>query len=285
MRNPAKGFSFSMATLAIAAFLLYADAWSAASSAGSAAGTVVRTAGTTTNAALSDTAAMLSPSTTMWATRGLIQTASAEPMGEGRLTASLIGTWYRQGRDLPYPQQLGTDIMTGIAAVSYGISPYLDIFTSFVGYGVLSDSNDFGMGSLTAGMQGALPIPEILPLRLGAQLAIIGGTSSNQINTNFFDGYDYYETRVESELMGKILETFTFGNDSLGIKLHFNEGASMLLRYLRRKILLLGGGIEGSVNPRVVIGLEMNSRTDSYTLNVRNRSPVADAVDPLQDPL
>ena len=97
--------------------------------------------------------------------------------------------------------------------------PYLDIFTSLASYGVLSDSNVFGMGSLTAGIQGALPVPEILPLRLGAQLAIIGETSTNQINPNFLDGYDYYETRVESELMGKILETYTFGNDSLGIKL------------------------------------------------------------------
>ena len=245
MLNPIKNISFSTVFFGISG-LLSAGGWCA---------------GTDT--------VILSPATTMWATRGLSQTAAAETMGAGRLTVNLTGTWYSQKLGFPTTAPQGADIITGIAAFSFGINPYIDVFASAVGYGVFADTTDAGQGSISGGVKGVFPLPAS-PFRLGAQITLIGGTSTAaQINNNFLDGYDFYETRNQYELMTKIIETVTFGNDSLGIKLHFNQGASMLLQNLRRKILLLGAGLQGSVHPAVVIGLEFNSRTDSYTFNVR----------------
>jgi outer membrane protein OmpA-like peptidoglycan-associated protein len=245
MRNPNKTISFSKVIFGIAA-LLSAGGWCAGSD------TVI-----------------LSPATTMWATRGLSQTAAAEAMGAGRLTVNLTGTWYGQKIGFPTTAPQGADIITGIAAFSFGVNQYIDVFASVVGYGVLAGSNEYGQGCISGGAMGVLPLP-VSPFSLGAQVALIGGPSTaTQVNRNFLDGYDFFEIHNKYELMTKIIETVTFGNDSLGIKLHFNQGASMLLQNLRRKILLLGAGLQGTVHPRVVIGLELNSRTDSYSLNVR----------------
>lgn len=246
MRNPAKGISLAVATGAMAALL-----WS----------TNVQGAG-------SDTVT-LSPATTMWATRGLTQTVSAEPMGTGRLTVSLMGTWYRQKLDILNAAPVGAGVMTGIVAFSLGINQYIDIFGGVDGYSLLATKDDYGLGSVIGGLQGVVPLPTNSPLRLGAQLAVIGGTASDQINGNNADGYNFFETRTEYEFMGKIIETLKFGNDSLGIKLHFNQGGTMLLQGDNRKLLLLGAGIQGLVHPMVIIGLEANSRTYVHDINIQ----------------
>ena len=217
---------------------------------------------------------MLSPATTMWATRGLTQTASAEPMGAGRLTFNLTATWYKQDAIMPTAPVKDADVTTGIAAFSFGVNPYLDVFASFGGYRIFAgDNSESGKGSVMGGIHGSLPLPGLSPLRLGAQMALIGGIATSQINKNKSDGYDYFNTRLYYDFVGKIIETLVFGNDSLGIKFHFNQGAAMLLQNDNRKLLLLGAGIQGTVHPRIVIGLELNSRTDLDSLNVR-RDPL-----------
>jgi outer membrane protein OmpA-like peptidoglycan-associated protein len=248
MRKPMKDVAFSTALSAMAAVLSYANAWSAGT----------------------DTSAVLSPATTLWATRGLPQTASAEPMGAGRLTISIAGTWYKQDRSIPNAAPQSADVTTGIAAFSFGINSYFDVFASGAGYGILAgDNSQYGQGSICGGIQGSLPLPGLSPLHLGAQLSLIGGTSSNQINKNYADGYDYFNTRTYYDFLGKILESLTFGNDSLGIKIHFNQGAAMLLENDNSKFLLLGSGIQASVHPMIVLGLELNSRTSLDSINVR----------------
>ena len=124
MRNSVK----AVAIFGIAALIVSAEAWSAGR----------------------DTV-MLSPATTLWATRGLSQTTSAETMGAGRLTVNLTGTWYSQERGFLNAAWQGSDITTGIAAISFGVNPYIDIFASAAGYGVLAgDSSSFGQGYINA---------------------------------------------------------------------------------------------------------------------------------------
>jgi outer membrane protein OmpA-like peptidoglycan-associated protein len=246
MRNPIKSVLLSVAAIPLIVLPLYSAA---------------RKGSTDT--------VTVTPPTTLMATRGLTQTASAEPLGAGRLTFNLTGTWYRQALAFPGVPVKDADIATGIAAFSFGVNSFIDVFASVAGYGLLTDKSDFGAGSVTGGLQGSLPLPGASPLRLGAQLAIIGGTSTNQIDRNNSDGYDYFETRTGYDFMGKIIETVSFGNDSLGIKIHFNQGADMSLQSEHPKLLLIGAGIQGTVHPMIVIGLEVNSRTGLSTMNVR----------------
>jgi outer membrane protein OmpA-like peptidoglycan-associated protein len=224
---------------------------------------------TDTFSAGSDTAAP-SPATTMWATRGLSQTSSAEPMGDGRLTINLTGTWYKQAMAFTGTPVQDADINTGVLAGSFGVNSYVDVFASVTGFNIFAGDNSLhSKGSICGGIQGALPLPGLSPLRLGAQMAVIGGISTSQINLNNADGYDYFNTRIYYDFLGKIIETLVFGNDSLGIKIHGNQGAAMMLQNDNRKLLLLGAGIQASVHPMIVIGLEFNSRTSLDSLNVR----------------
>ena len=286
MRNPVKGVSISAAMCATAAVLLHVNAWSAGdawSTAATAKPAVTAAPAITAhkNTAASDTVP-LSPATTMWALRGLSQTTSAESMGDGRLTVSLSATWYRQDRYYGWIQK-DADVTTGILAFSYGINPYLDIFGSAAGYSLFSgDNSRTGQGSTSGGIQGSLPVPAS-PLCLGMQLGLIGGTAyHNQPitigGTSFYkssptkfdpDGYDFFDVSIRYELLVKIMETLTYGNDSLGIKFHFNQGTTMLLQADSRKLLLLGVGIQGMVSPKVVVGLEFNSRTKLHDIQIQ----------------
>ena len=144
-----------------------------------------------------------------------------------------------------------------------------DVFASVAGYGLLATDNSYGLGSVVGGIKGSLPLPKNSPVYLGAELSVIGGTSSNQINDNFPDGYNYFETRVGYDFIGKIIETLVLGNESLGIKFHFNEGMVMSAQSGHEKLLLLAGGIQAPVHPLLVLGLEANSRTPLSKLNIR----------------
>ncbi|MBN2188409.1 MAG: OmpA family protein [Chitinispirillaceae bacterium] len=217
----------------------------------------------------------LPPATSIWATRGLTQTVSAEPMGDGRLNISFTPTWYAQEGNLPLQK---AHILTGIFAFCYGLSAYVDIFGNAAGYGILADSSRFGKGNFSLGLRGTLPLHKLSPLRLGVQMAFIAATSSRRLNENNFDGtyfpyntnsdgYDYFETETSYDFVGRFIETLVFGGDSLGIKLHFNQGAAMLLQNGNRQLLLLGAGIQASVNPKIALGLEFNSRTNVNNLH------------------
>jgi outer membrane protein OmpA-like peptidoglycan-associated protein len=192
-------------------------------------------------------------------------------MGAGSLTINLTGSWYKQANYFPGTPLLDADVTTGVLAASFGVNSWVDVFASATGFGIFAgDSSKQGKGSICGGIQGSLPLPGLSPLRLGAQMALIGGISSDQINNNGFDGYDYFNTRIYYDFIGKIIETLTFGNDSLGIKLHFNQGAAMILQNDNRKLLLLGAGVQGSVHPMIVLGLELNSRTDLDDIHVQS---------------
>ncbi|MBN1129150.1 MAG: OmpA family protein [Chitinispirillaceae bacterium] len=209
--------------------------------------------------------AQIAPPTTLQATRGLSQTLSAEPMGSGRLTFNLTGSWYKQeiGYSSLTPVE-GSHVSTGLTAFSFGVNSFVDVFGSIAGYGIIDPSpgdNLFGLGAVSGGIIGSLPLPSVSPLCLGGMFAIIGGTSTNQIDLNLADGYNYFSTRRGYDFMGKAMQTVMFGNESQGIKFHFNEGAVYSLQANHDLLLLLSAGVQGSVHPMLVLGLEANSRT------------------------
>jgi outer membrane protein OmpA-like peptidoglycan-associated protein len=217
----------------------------------------------------------IAPPTTLHGTRGLSQTVAAESIGEGRLNFSVSGSWYKQYMSyLDITPDEGTHITTGLGAFSFGVNNYVDVFAWVAGYGLFMPSgedNRFGIGSASGGIIGTLPLPLNSPLRMAGQLSIIGGTSTDQIDENQADGYNYFETRKGYDFMGKAIQTVLFGDEARGIKFHFNEGAVFSLQEDRDLILLLSGGVQGSVHPMLVLGLEANSRTF-----IKDISPMSD---------
>ena len=150
----------------------------------------------------------INPTTTCYATRGMTQISSAEALGSGRLTVGLQGAWYQQRRNFDGAPDSMANIFTGIGALSFGMNSYIDIFGSIAGFGSTNYTNSTslknkaGLGTISCGVQGSLPLPSTSPLRLGMQCVIFAGTSPNQINSNNADGYNYFETRAYYDFMG-----------------------------------------------------------------------------------
>jgi outer membrane protein OmpA-like peptidoglycan-associated protein len=203
------------------------------------------------------------PIMTLKATRGLSQTNSAEAMGAGRLTFSLFGSWYQQANEYPLSPNSGANVYTGNAAFSFGVNPFIDVFASAYMFALQNydSSHSVGIGTVLAGIQGTLPFADTLPVRLGAQLLILAGTSTNQINGNLADGYNYFETREGYDFAAKLLQTVLLGNESYAFKMHFNEGLVSSLQPGKGLMMLLAAGVQVNAHPVIALGVEINSRT------------------------
>ena len=204
------------------------------------------------------------PVMTLNGTRGLSQTSSAETMGFGRLTFSLFGSWYVESQaDFPLTPNNGANVYTGNAAFSFGVNPYIDVFASAYMYAMQNydTTHSVGLGTIQAGVQGTLPFADTMPVRLGAQVLIFAGTSSNQINDTLADGYNYFETRNGYDFAAKLLETILLGNESHAFKMHFNEGFVGSLQQGKGLLMLLAAGIQINAFAPVALGVEINSRT------------------------
>ena len=203
------------------------------------------------------------PTTTAWGTRGLSQTASARALGAGRLNVNVQGTWYKQKDFFPGTPNANANIATGVGALAFGVSNYFDIFggVNFFSSSKYTTSNKSGLGTVVGGAQASLPLPQGVPIFLGAQAAVLGGVSKNQINTNYADGYNYLETRTHYDMMGKVMESLILGSESRGFELHLNEGAVKSTDPGTAPLLLLSGGVVGHLIPYLSLGVEANSRT------------------------
>lgn len=212
---------------------------------------------------------VVTPTNTFYATRGLSQTGSAEALGEGRLLFGLNGSWYQQQQAvLPITPNKNANIFTGIGALSFGVSPYIDIFAGLSIYGSTNytppatiSNTGSGMGTLSGGAQGTLPFDASIPIRMAAQVVVFDGLSSNQINIYRADGYDYFETRTGLDFMAKLLQTMVFGNEENAFKLHLNEGLVASTESGRTPLLLLAAGLQYNI-AFTALGLELNSRTE-----------------------
>jgi outer membrane protein OmpA-like peptidoglycan-associated protein len=203
------------------------------------------------------------PPTTTWnGTRGLSQTYAAEAMGGGRLTVSVLGSWYHQKNSVPSAPYQNADMLTETGSISFGANSYMDVFMSFSGYSLLNTANKSnGLGSVGGGLQAILPLPEKSPVGLGAQMLIAGGTAKNTFNNNRVDGYDYFLNRTDFDFVGRLMQTLKFGTESFGFKLHVNESGVKALAKNTDMIFLLGAGIQADLHSIVALGLEFNSRT------------------------
>ena len=214
---------------------------------------------------------VISPTNTMYGTRGLTQTGSAEALGEGRLIFGLNGSWYQQKEApvaaAPNNPNKGANLFTGLGSASFGVSPYIDAFASVSIYGstnytapVASSNTGSGMGTLRGGIQGTLPFTPETPIRLAAQAVVMQGLSSNSLDTYRADGFDYFETRTGLDFMVKMLQTMVFGEEDGAFKLHLNEGVVTSAEKGQDPLLLLATGLQFNL-PIVSLGLELNSRT------------------------
>jgi outer membrane protein OmpA-like peptidoglycan-associated protein len=209
------------------------------------------------------------PTISRYATRGLVFTNSAETMGGGRLSFSYLQTWYKQQTGYPQTPNSGatpnTDaqILTSLGAVSFGVNKAIDIFAS----GALFTTREYtgtprsGIGTVLAGIQGALPFPETSPFHLGAQGVVSFGTCKNQLDLNKADGYNYFETRTGYDFMGKLLQSLVFGNEAQSVKLHFNEGAAFSIEKDKQTFILFAMGLQVNPHKLVSLGVEFNSRS------------------------
>jgi outer membrane protein OmpA-like peptidoglycan-associated protein len=197
------------------------------------------------------------------ALRGLSTIGSAESMGAGRITFDLLVPWYQQRIAYLNAPNADANIFTGAGAFSYGVNSHVDLFASVAGFGssnYVNTNRSYGLGTIRAGAQGSLPFPSYSFVRMGGQLAIIGGTSQNQINTYRADGYNYFETRTGYDLMGKLMQTVRSGSEDWGFKLHLNEAGVVDINKSEPALLLLGAGVQGNLG-FMVLGAEINSRT------------------------
>ncbi|MBN2036122.1 MAG: hypothetical protein JW768_05210, partial [Chitinispirillaceae bacterium] len=197
------------------------------------------------------------------ALRGLSTIGSAESMGAGRITFSFLAPWYKQQTGYFNTPNTGAHVFTGAGAFSYGVNSNVDIFGSIAGFAssnYYNTARSSGLGTIRAGAQGSLPFRRSAFVRMGGQVALIGGTSENQINTYRADGFNYLETRTAYDLLGKLMQTFQFGSEDWGIKLHLNEGGVFGISQNEPSLLLLGAGLQANAG-FAVLGAEINSRT------------------------
>jgi outer membrane protein OmpA-like peptidoglycan-associated protein len=203
-----------------------------------------------------------SPAVNEQGLKGLSTITSAESMGAGRITFGLMVPWYNQHIGYLTSPNAGANIYVGTAAFSYGINSYVDLFANvgvFGGNNYTNTDKNYGLGTLSAGVQGRLPLQTSF-LNIAGQTTLIGGTSQKQINTYRADGYNYFETRRGWDVMGKLMQTIQTGDEDWGIKWHLNEAGVVNINTNDPSLLLLGTGLQGNLR-FIVLGAEINSRT------------------------
>jgi outer membrane protein OmpA-like peptidoglycan-associated protein len=205
----------------------------------------------------------IEPAANVNGTLGLGQAVSAEAMGQGRLTLSARGNLYQQAKDFPGAPAKNAQVTTTTAAVAFGLSPYIDAYANLAAYNLSNSKNDngAGLGTVSGGLQGSIPFSEKIPGRAGFQLSVLAGTSGKQINTNFPDGYNYFETRDGTDIIFKLTQSVVFRGMGMSLRLHLNEGLVSSLQENHSALLLQTAALEFSPAPSFILGTEFHSRT------------------------
>jgi hypothetical protein len=205
---------------------------------------------------------VVAPTNTFYGTRGLPQTGSAEALGQGRLIFGLNGSFYQQQKEFAKGPNKGANFFTGIGSIAYGLSRQVDAFAFITGIGSTNYNSQqaSGPGTVGVGVQGTLPFSQSAPVRMGAQLTLDQGLTNNPIDTNFADGYSYFESRTGLDFTGKLIQTLVFGNEDAGFKWHFNEGVVTSTESGTDNLLLLSTGAQVNVFA-AVLGAEFHARS------------------------
>jgi outer membrane protein OmpA-like peptidoglycan-associated protein len=221
---------------------------------------VLSAAGTASATSIDD----MEPSANVNGTLGLGQIVSAEAMGQGRFTATARGNLYQQAKEFPGAPKKDAQITTGTVGLGFGVNPYLDAFGSVAFYNLSGSDpdNGAGLGTVAGGFQGSIPFSRTIPARVGFQLAVLSGLAKNQINDNYADGYNYFETRKGTDFSLKFTQSIVFKQfGPLSFRLHFNEGFVTSLQKNKDALLVQGAAIEFAPAPSFVLGAEFQSRT------------------------
>ncbi len=205
---------------------------------------------------------VVAPTNTFYGTRGLPQTGSAEALGQGRLIFGLNGSFYNQQKEFARGPNKGANFFTGIGSIAYGLSRQVDAFAFITGIGSTGYNSQqaSGPGTVGVGVQGTLPFSQSAPVRMGAQLTLNEGLTNNPIDSNFADGYSYFEARTGLDFIGKLIQTLVFGNEDTGFKWHFNEGVVTSTETGTDNLLLLSTGAQVNIFA-AVLGAEFHTRS------------------------
>jgi len=204
------------------------------------------------------------PSTSYWGTRGLSQTAAAEPLGDGRINFAISGSNFKQEQTIESPR-VGKNVSTGRAAFSFGLNSSMDAFALLPVY--KTSGGDPNVGGFVGGVNAVIPMHNS-PVKLGAQLYGIYGFKDNKVtvfnNEMYYAGYDYFDATGETGLgVGvKLTQSIVAGGQKASVKFHFNEGFFKNPGHdLEEGLLMLAMGLQVDPNSFMTMGLELNSRT------------------------
>jgi outer membrane protein OmpA-like peptidoglycan-associated protein len=202
------------------------------------------------------------PSVNPYGVAGLSQVISAEPVGQGRVNLHVRSNFFKQEQAMPGAQVEGAQITTASAGAAAGLNEYLDVFGAiYIFNRRLTTPDGSGFGTSVVGAQASIPFSRDVPIRVGAQVAALFGTSSNQLNTNGVDGYNYQETRTQHDVMARATQSFLGVKDGKGFKVHLNEGIISSFEPGKDIALVTGVGVEIIPIVSLILGLEANSRT------------------------
>jgi outer membrane protein OmpA-like peptidoglycan-associated protein len=196
-------------------------------------------------------------------TTGLSQVISAEGLGESMVNISVHGSLYPQQRAYAGSPPEDAQITVATGAVALGLNRYLDAFTGFSVFNMRNDDSRSGWGSSFLGAKFNVPFAREQRIRLAGQLVGNFGTANTPPQNFGIDGYSYYETRQETDVMVTLAQSIllTQNPKETGFKIHFNEGIVSSFEPGTGVQLLTGAGVEFIPIVSFIAGLELNSRT------------------------
>ncbi len=202
-------------------------------------------------------------SVTPYGVNGMSNVTSAEPVGLGRVNIHIRGNFYEQAWGFAGAPSGGTQVTTASGGVAMGLNTFFDIFGAVHVYNRRPETgqDQSGWGTSVLGAKVSIPFSRDTPIRVGAELAGLFGTGSNQINYNNLDGYNYLETRMSTDVMARLTQSILLMNEGRGVKIHFNEGVISSFQTGREVALVTGVGVEVIPIISLILGLEANSRT------------------------
>ncbi len=194
---------------------------------------------------------------------GLVDIVSANSLGAGRLSLGVHGAYYQQAKAFAGVPTSASDVTTFSGALGWGLSPWIDGYAALYGFRledpIRGSASD--IGSLVGGLKGTIPVPGASPVRLGLDLSVLGGVAGQSMNNNGYDGWAWAETRLESDVRLRLVQTLQFEGNGMALRIHLNEGAAMAVNGDHGTLLVQGGAVEFSPHPVVNFAVEMASRT------------------------
>jgi outer membrane protein OmpA-like peptidoglycan-associated protein len=194
---------------------------------------------------------------------GLTDVISAVSLGAGRLSLGIHGSYYQQAMQIAGTPAAGSDVTIFNGALGWGLSPWIDGYAALYGFqlqepnqGTASD-----LGTLVGGLKGTIPVPGASPVRLGLDLSVLGGVAGRNLNTNGYDGWAWAETRRESEVRVRLVQSLIFEGNGMAFRVHLNEGALIPVGGEHGSLLQNAAALEFSPHPVTTFALEVASRT------------------------